>query len=283
MVIYYAPTFYHKLFNNNVNNENNNTNINIAKKKEEEEEEKAKIEAKTNEVASELAYNEELTVLEKLNILNTYNNKFASIIDNYDEYPTTLLEMLLRDLDLFDFVIDYPEKFKTTYNGELDDVSDIPLLLQWDKRWGYQEYGDSSIAIDGCGPTALSMVVAGLTKDKKMTPAYVSAFAEEYNYFVPGVGTSWNLMSDGALQLGVKSRVLTLSKEEVFRALENGHPIICSMKKGDFTTTGHFIVLVGLEDGMIKVNDSNSKKRSSKLWSYEVLEGQIKNLWEFYK
>ena len=36
-------------------------------------------------------------------------------------------------------------------------------------------------------------------------------------------------------------------------ALENGEPVICSMRPGDFTTKGHFIVLVGMEDGKIRV------------------------------
>jgi hypothetical protein len=51
------------------------------------------------------------------------------------------------------------------------------------------------------------------------------------------------------------------------------------MRAGDFTTTGHYIVLVGAEDGMIRVNDPNSYINSEKLWSYEQIEGQIRNLW----
>ena len=53
------------------------------------------------------------------------------------------------------------------------------------------------------------------------------------------------------------------------------------MRPGDFTTQGHFIVLVGGEDGKIIVNDPNSKERSSLLWEYDTLAGQIKNLWVF--
>ena len=49
-------------------------------------------------------------------------------------------------------------------------------------------------------------------------------------------------------------------------ALENGEPVICSMRPGDFTTKGHFIVLVGMEDGKIRVHDPNSAQRSSQLW-----------------
>lgn len=43
------------------------------------------------------------------------------------------------------------------------------------------------------------------------------------------------------------------------------------MRPGDFTTIGHFILLTGVEDGKIKVNDPNSKIRSSKLWDYDVI------------
>ncbi len=43
----------------------------------------------------------------------------------------------------------------------------------------------------------------------------------------------------------------------------------------------NFNVLSKIENGKIKVNDPNSKKRSSMLWDYERLAPQIKNLWSF--
>ena len=62
----------------------------------------------------------------------------------------------------------------------------------------------------------------------------------------------------------------------------DGRPaIICSVRPGDFTTTGHFILLAGLEEGGIRVNDPNSPQNSEKLWAYETLEPQIRNLWAF--
>ncbi len=39
-------------------------------------------------------------------------------------------------------------------------AGEIPLLLQWDERWGYSVYGDNMIAVNGCGPTAVAMVVS---------------------------------------------------------------------------------------------------------------------------
>ena len=51
------------------------------------------------------------------------------------------------------------------------------------------------------------------------------------------------------------------------------------MGKGDFTTSGHYIVLVGMEEGLLRVNDPNSYANSEKLWPYEQLESQFRNLW----
>lgn len=68
-------------------------------------------------------------------------------------------------------------------------------------------------------------------------------------------------------------------KKKITNALEEGNPVILAMGPGDFTTTGHYIVLTGVKDGKFQVNDPNSRLRSQKLWSYEELEDQIRNIW----
>ena len=118
------------------------------------------------------------------------------------------------------------------------------------------------IAVNGCGPTAVAMVVSGLLCDPSVTPYKVAKFAEEQGYYAGESGTSWTLMSEGVQSFGIWGEELGLSRSEVFSALESGCPIICSMRPGDFTTTGHFIVLTKVENGKIKVNDPNSRIRS---------------------
>ena len=88
-------------------------------------------------------------------------------------------------------------------------------------------------------------------------------------------------MTAGAEHFGVQGQELGLSENGILSELESGHPVICSMRPGDFTTTGHFIVLTGVEDGKIRVNDPNSRQRSEELWDYDTLEYQINNLWAF--
>lgn len=235
-----------------------------------------------DEVSS--AKNNTGTIEERLNKLKEQDSRINTIISNYNDYPEDLVDMLSRNIDMLDFVLKYQEKKGNIYSDNVGKVTKgtIPLLLQWDERWGYVNYGDNIIAVNGCGPTALSMVITGLTGDNTITPYTISKFSIEHGFYIDGTGTSWNLMTGINGYFGIRSNELSLDKNIIFNNLRNGNPIICSMRSGDFTTTGHFIVLTGIEDGKIKVNDPNSKVRSSLLWDYDRIAPQIKNLWTFY-
>lgn len=87
-------------------------------------------------------------------------------------------------------------------------------------------------------------------------------------------------MTEGAAEFGVDGREISLDRETVMSNLQEGNPIICSVRPGDFTTEGHFIVLTSVQNNKIKVNDPNSRSRS-RLWDYDKIEGQIKNLWVY--
>ena len=218
-----------------------------------------------------------------LAVMALVNPKVREIMANKDQYPEQLIELLENNEETVDFVFDYPEKKDTAPADTVGEVvqGQVPLLLQWDERWGYAFYADDMIAVNGCGPTAIAMVAAGLTGDNTVTPYKVAQFSAGNGYYAGDSGTSWSLMTEGAQQFGIYGEEMGLSEDEVFSALENGHPIICSMRPGDFTTTGHFIVLTGVEDGKIRVNDPNSRVRSGKLWDYSRLEYQINNLWVY--
>ena len=204
-------------------------------------------------------------------------------IDKTDENADALKDLLDKNPETWEFVKNYSKMKDASPADTIGEVAagEIPLLLQWDERWGYSVYGDNMIAVNGCGPTAVAMVVSGLLCDPSVTPYKVAKFAEEQGYYAGESGTSWTLMSEGVQSFGIWGEELGLSRSEVFSALESGCPIICSMRPGDFTTTGHFIVLTKVENGKIKVNDPNSRIRSGQLWDYERLEPQIQNLWAF--
>ncbi len=209
--------------------------------------------------------------------------RFGEVLEHSGDYPAQLLEMLSRNPDALEFVLGYPDKQGQVFAETIGEVEagTIPLLLQYDPRWGYADYGGSPLALSGCGPTCLSMVIAGLTGDGTATPYAVARYAEAAGYYVPDTGTSWALMSEGAAHFGVLGEELPLSQPAIEAALTEGRPVICSVRPGDFTTSGHFILLAGVEDGQFVVHDPNSAERSGQLWTYERLEPQIRNLWAF--
>jgi len=223
------------------------------------------------------------SIYDRLVKLKNEDSRINDVILKYNTYPESLLDMLSRDADLLDFVINYHDKRGKIYSDSVGNITqgEIPLLLQWDEKWGYAPYGENIIAISGCAPTALAMVASGLTGDSSITPYKVAKYAEENGFYVKGVGTSWSLMTIGSTNFGINGKEIPLSENNVYNELELGHPIIASVREGDFTTLGHFIVLTGSSNGKIKVHDPNSKKRSSLLWDYNRLENQIKNLWSF--
>jgi hypothetical protein len=199
---------------------------------------------------------------------------------SYGRYPQSLIDLLERNPETQDFVLNYPFREDAEYDLSEFDREEVPLFLQWDERWGYEKYGSDVIGITGCGPTCLAMVGYYLTGKDCFTPEQIAAFAQENDYYAQGYGSSWTLISKGAGQLGLTATELPLVKKKMVDALEAGNPIILAMGKGDFTENGHYIVLTAVEDGAFRVNDPNSKANSQKLWTYEELEHQIRNIWE---
>ena len=51
------------------------------------------------------------------------------------------------------------------------------------------------------------------------------------------------------------------------------------MSAGDFTASGHFIVIYGYDEEGYLINDPNCVARSREHWSWDRLEKQIKNIW----
>jgi len=198
----------------------------------------------------------------------------------FAQYPKSLIELLERNPETEDFVLHYPLRQEENIDLSAYDRSTVPLFLQWDPMWGYERYGSDFLAVTGCGPTCLAMAGYYLTGSNNMNPAEIAAFAEENGYYASGYGSSWTLISQGSTRLGLTATELPLVKQKMTDALEAGHPVILALGQGDFTTTGHYIVLTGYEDGFFTVNDPNSRIRSAQTWTYEQLEGQIRNIWE---
>lgn len=205
---------------------------------------------------------------------------------DFEDYPVELLELLSRNPETKDFVLSYPLEKDSEHEidlAEYEKSEAVPLFLQWDKRWGYTEYGSSVAGLTACGPVCLSMCAYYLTGNEDMSPDNIIDFAKENGYCTNGSGSLWTLISEGGEKLGLEVEELPLVKKKIVDNLEAGNPVICVMGEGHFTTTGHFIVLTGVENGGFTVNDPNSRENSEKIWKYEDISDEIKNLWAISK
>lgn len=238
---------------------------------------------------TESAYGDELRTL-----YETYP-QIETILLNMQDYPDWLLEHMIAQPETIDWVVEYPEYMKKS-EEEINQIAlepvdleqyemhgQIPIFYQWTSTWGYAKYGEEQIAIDGCGPTCLAMVAVGLTGDTSYTPKKVADISMEIGTYLSDTGTTWDLMEKGPGQMGFQSwQMKSWSASAILQELESGHPVICSMKEGNFTTQGHFIVLAGVaEDGKVLVNDPNSKVRTQTEWDAQELLDQAKGMWAF--
>lgn len=156
---------------------------------------------------------------------------------------------------------------------------EMPFLFQTDGAWAGADYGGGTIGTHGCGPTSLSMAYIYLTGKKDKDPQSMADFSTRGGYLDQGA-TSWSLMTEGAQQLGLSSQELTANVGAVRTELAAGHPIICSMGPGDFTDSGHFILLTRTRsDGSVEIRDPNSAERSARYWNLDRILGQCRNLW----
>ncbi len=233
--------------------------------------------------AQNLLSDEEIN--QKLNLYSQSDNRYTLILENKSKYPSDLLQAVCRNPEIVDFAVGYLTT-DGSVNGEItenDLSSNVPLFIQWDTRWGYVPYGDNVIGLSGCGPTCLSMVAVAMTGNLKYSPDYIANFAARHGYYEESTGTSWALFNEGCKEFDLISKELPLNYNSMTEVLDEEKPIICSLNPGDFTAVGHFIVIKGTdENGDFIINDPNSRTRSAKVWSYEELEWQIRNMWYFY-
>lgn len=146
--------------------------------------------------------------------------------------------------------------------------------LQTDKRWKdkpYQVKGETAtIGGSGCGPTAAAMLIETLT-GKTFTPEDACNWSMDHGYKALGKGTYYSYFAPQFEAFGIKCWQLSWTNvyhnptskihDQALEYLKQGYYLIALMKKGNWTSGGHFIV-VWWADGKIRINDPASTKDS---------------------
>lgn len=222
-------------------------------------------------------------ISEKNKIQN--NQSMLDDIMNSTQYPKQLKDLALKNEEALEFVYDYPAEHVKEHTIDLTEeasMDSVPLFVQWDKRWGYEKYSGNFFAASGCGPTTLSMVVVYLTHNREASPIAVAKYSKEAGYSVDGSGSSWTLISEGCMYYGVKAKAVALDESRMKAELDEGHPIVVNVGPGDFTDTGHFMVITGYDDEGFSINDPNSIEKSGKRWLFKNISSQIRAVWSMY-
>ena len=199
--------------------------------------------------------------------------------------PDAVLEKVAKQPD----TMEYAANFYRFGENDMDmDISadvkagEVPLFLQWDKRWGYKYYGSNYMGINGCAPTALAIVYAGLTGNADVTPYDLAQYAVSRGLYISGQGTKWELMEVGGRYLGLKVQRVWKDERAIRKALAEGKLLTARVGAGDFTDGGHFIVICGIdENDLLTIRDPNSRQKTAQLWEFERVQSQATCWWSF--
>ena len=164
-----------------------------------------------------------------------------------------------------------------------DDVTGlVPLLMQWDWRWAFNWYGGGPAALTACAPTCMAMIGFGLTGDESINPWQMCQYAENAGYWVPGSGTSWDLVLNAFPNHPITGQKISPDQYTITAELNAGHPVLINVGVGKFSAVGHFMILAGMDaNGNFILNDPNNLENCSKTWPWEDLSSEITAAWSY--
>lgn len=160
------------------------------------------------------------------------------------------------------------------YDVMLDSVSGpLTYYNQNDIRWSNFLYGGKDpLSSYGCGPTVMAMLVTSLT-GQQVLPTDMASWSYANNYWCPGQGSYHRLIKDSASAYGLKvTSIKDYTVKGIQDALNSGNLLVALMKKGHFTSQGHFLIITGMtNNGKIRIADSNNYENTKKEWDPVII------------
>lgn len=174
------------------------------------------------------------------------------------------------------------EEKKTFTDTGKSGAARVPLIMQWDYRWGFNWYGGGPAGLTACAPTCMTMIGLGLTGKETYTVPAMCSYAEGKGYWVSGQGTSWSLVTDAFPDDPITCQQISVDEESIASALQAGNPVLINVGVGKFSAVGHFMVLTGVDKGgKFVLNDPNNLENSSKTWAWADLASEIQAAWAY--
>lgn len=161
---------------------------------------------------------------------------------------------------------------------EAKRTKDIKLIYQNDEPQSSHAYGTGTIGIDGCGIASITMVLNYY--DNKVTPMDV---ADQYGSYNTLGGTAWSIFYQVSKDYNLSYRNLGNNIDSVIDQLKKNHPVIVSVGPGDFTVSGHLMVIREYKNGKLYINDPYNRGNYNKGWDPSRIQSQSMNFWALYK
>lgn len=166
------------------------------------------------------------------------------------------------------------------------------LYMQNDPKWASHDYSapgeKTTIKSEGCGVACAAMVIATLA-DKNVTPVTTAEWSKKHGYKAKGQGTYYSYFKPQGAAYGIEITMLNGTNiygspsskyhEMARKAIEDGNMVIACMGKGNWTTSGHYVLWYGLEAGKVLINDPWSKKPAQTNADYNLFKSQVKYYW----
>lgn len=158
----------------------------------------------------------------------------------------------------------FEEQGPIAYNGDekhqninLGNYIGLTYYSQIDSRWASHPYtsinkSSQTIGTSGCGPTCASMVVTATRGT--ITPPEMGDLFVEHGYRSANNGTYLSAFRFVADTFNIEYNE-TYKLDNAINLLNNNYYVVASCGNGLFTTGGHLILIVGVENDILKIYD----------------------------
>ena len=158
----------------------------------------------------------------------------------------------------------FEEQGPIAYNGDekhqninLGNYIGLTYYSQIESRWASHPYtsinkSSQTIGTSGCGPTCASMVVTATRGT--ITPPEMGDLFVEHGYRSANNGTYLSAFRFVADTFNIEYNE-TYKLDNAINLLNNNYYVVASCGNGLFTTGGHLILIVGVENDTLKIYD----------------------------
>lgn len=156
-------------------------------------------------------------------------------------------------------------------------IGTLTYYNQSDSRWANYLYGGSDpLAVYGCGPTVMAMLVNSFT-EHSCQPPDMAAWAAANHYWSSGYGTKHEFIIEGATAFGLKAESFQdLTAEGIMSELKSGHILVALMGQGHFSDSGHFIIITeNWTENQVRVADPARLERTQAAWDIQIILDEL--------